>query len=391
MARAAKSAPNDVDDVDASGAIIPPGQHFQQPIAPRNPAPRNDDFDDEEDDHGIDAVDRVRALLADSGDGVYIKAYRRDPSTGKLDWCDDYQPDQFEIGGLGMVRKTHGPGEYEMRVINRKGIGAKVRLRIAAPIVADNPVALRGESEISQLARMVADSNQRIIEALSARPDPVQNMQQAIAMIVSMREVLAPPVAAAPAAPAVSMLDMVTQFAGAMRQMQAVSKELNPPEAAATDSESPLALFGEVVGLVRETMGRSSPAPALPAPSFPPIMIPGSLGQASEVVPVQPAPIAPAAAPTAAPTEESVEMMVLQGTLDALLELAKKGEPIEKGGEFIADNMPEQLLRFLVLPNWFAILCKFAPRAREYEEWLGKAKAHADKLFEEAEREADAG
>jgi hypothetical protein len=78
-------------------------------------------------------------------------------------------------------------------------------------------------------------------------------------------------------------------------------------------------------------------------------------------------------------------ILVLRGLMQQLLAMAASGEPVENGAEFIADKLPDELLQYLDLPNWFDILASFAPDVRTHEQWIRDAKARADEMLNEDE------
>jgi hypothetical protein len=66
-----------------------------------------------------------------------------------------------------------------------------------------------------------------------------------------------------------------------------------------------------------------------------------------------------------------------------LLQMAKDKKSTDDGAEFIADKLPDEILPYLELPNWFDILCSFAPDCANHREWLTESKEKADVLLAE--------
>ena len=78
-------------------------------------------------------------------------------------------------------------------------------------------------------------------------------------------------------------------------------------------------------------------------------------------------------------------ILVLRGQLARLCEMAAAGESPEKGGEFVADELPDELLGYLELPNILDILAGFNGEVRKHPAWFDAARKHAVKLLNEPE------
>ena len=76
-------------------------------------------------------------------------------------------------------------------------------------------------------------------------------------------------------------------------------------------------------------------------------------------------------------------ILVLRGQLGKLVEMAQAGKPIEEGAQFVADNLPDDLLNYLPLPNIMDILGAANPRVREHEAWMLAVRDRAVQILAE--------
>jgi hypothetical protein len=360
---------------------------------------------DPEEAEELTVGEKLRAALAGTpSDRVVVKVYRTNPATRKLEWLDDYPAQEFMDGDLGMVRRLHGAGSYEFRVTGTKGTLGRMRQVIgeAPQPPAPPPIAPLQSSEFADVMRTLAEGQNRILQALAERPaqsDPMEQMRRTVELLALMRQLNPPP---APA-PAPSSLGEVVQ---AMRELRAVSEEINPPQ---KDSDNPMSMLGDVMELVKLGMQQQGAAPG-GAPgtpgTLPPLMLPQSLAEAPQrqAAPVlatipAPAPVSATVAPItpitplpATPTHPDdpmnpLQVMILKGALSKLLDMAARGASTEDGATYIADEMPDTLLPYLDLPNWWDILKAVAPEVVPHETWFKVAKGRADELLDGADDE----
>lgn len=307
--------------------------------------------------------ERVRLLLSQTGaDRVTLKLYRIDPKTRRLPWCCDYTPDEFANGDLEMIRNQWGPGEYEMRVIGSTGIIAKPRFQIASPYAMINPHAApptqpAQNSELAQVLAMLAQGQQQIMQMLAQKPE-APNMLETLRLA---KEFLQPaPVApVAPAAP-VDPLSQITQLAAAMRAMKEISGEFNPPP----DGDNPLSLAGPLIGMIGEAIkGRQVQHEPQPVPM---LHAPASINEP---------------APQVANESQEMSILALRSVAQQLCNMADaKADPAD-GGRLIHQALPDEMIPYLSLPNWFEILASVAPEMTPRRAWIEAAKLHAASLF----------
>lgn len=320
---------------------------------------------------------------------IKVRLYRIDTRNGGLQFCNEYTPEEFEAGDLPMIREQWGPGHYEIRVYGPKAIVTKGRVQIAplANPSATAPVSAPSaeSSAVAEMMRTLAEGQAALLAALTQRPDPAAEMMRTMELMRAMREAMGIGAAAPAPAPA-APVSQISEILAAFRELREASKEF-APGGDKPEEPSIMELGGKVVELVSTAMANRNAAPT--GDALPPMAIPPSLAAPVDrsANPSTAGAAAAAPIPAGEAQEESVQILVLKGLFAGLIEKAAKGEPPEKGGEYIADKMPDELIQFIELPNWFDILSKFAWWARgdlaTHREWLTKARDHAVQLLNE--------
>ena len=321
----------------------------------RDPAPADDEYS---------VLDRIKSLGGDDRDRMRIKVYRK-TANGTLEWCTDYTVGEWEDGDIARVRGDWGSGNYEMRVViaGRPGIRYRETFRIAADPRAANPVALpapapaAASSELADVVRMLAEGQQRILEAVSQRPDPTAQLQSTLALMASMREAFGMNAPPPPPPPAADPGAMLGQLVGAIRQLREVATEVAPP---ASDPDNPMAMLGQIAEVVKLGMAQQQAMPA--------VQLPPSIAQAPQ--------------PQDEGEGEMFGLLVLRGQLQTLVDMAASGADAEAGAQFVADNLPDDLLGYLPLPNILEILAKANPKVREHEAWILAVRDRAVQLIQ---------
>jgi len=313
-------------------------------------------------------LDRLRALSGDERDRMSCKLYRRAADGRGLEYCQDYTVSEWEDGGIDRVRAEWGAGNYEVRIHaqGRKGVLYRDLFRIAHRVIATPAPAPAPTSELADVVRMLAEGQQRILEAVSQRPDPTAQLQSTLGLMASMREAMglnAPP---PPPPPATDPGAMLGQLVGAIKTLREVAAEVNPPEP--PEVSSPLQMLPQIVDLVKVGMSqRQNPAP-LPAPPVEPMPLPASLSDQ------QPA-----------DDGDPMNLFKLRAQLGEMIAMAARGEPAERGGEYAADNLPDELLPHLARADFFAFLLMVHGGCKAHEPWFRAARDHCIKLLSDPE------
>jgi len=159
---------------------------------------------------------------------------------------------------------------------------------------------------------------------------------------------------------------MLGQLVGAIKTLREVAAEVNPPAEPA--DESPMSMLPKVLDLVKVGMaqGQGQPA-ALPAPPVQPLDIPQSLQQ---------------------PDDDPMNILKLRKQLGEMIAMAARGEPPQRGGEYAADNLPDELLPHLARPDFFGFLKMVHSGCAAHEPWFVAARDHCIKLLSEPDKPA---
>lgn len=339
------------DGLDASDA---PGWQTQVTLTPDEAAEES-------------AGDQLRAVFAAApGENMRVSLYRRDTKTRALQWCEDFTPPQVESGAHELIRDSWGAGMYELRAIGKTGIKARVQIEIAQKPQSMQTNPASQNDQLAQVLGLLAQGQNAILDALTKRPEPVAppTMKEMLEQLVMMRTVFAP--APAPAqAPGQSQSEMLRDMVQTMKTLREVSEDVAPQKD--VDPENPMSMLPSLIDLVKTGMQSGRQAQQAAAPQA--ITVPQSIAQDNPV----PAP------------DGGMIAMILQGSADQLINMAKSGNSPEAGGEFIYKSLPDDLVPMLSLPNWFEIVAHHAPELTEHRAWVEKAKAHADGLFDQVE------
>lgn len=337
-----------------------------------------------EDDDDLSIVEKFRVALGETPtDKARVRLFRIAPESGNLEFCRDMTMGQFLVSDmLERVRGEWGAGEFEFMLIGPRGTLKRARHRIAAPFgpaPVSSPATNAPQNDaLAQALMMLAQGQQSIVEALTRRPDPREEMKAQLEMLAAMRAAFQP--AAAPAAPAVDPMSMFSQVVGMIRESKKTIAEFADDE---REEKDPL---GAAIPKLIDTASALVLKANAPQP-VPMIAAPASLSMPRE----NPAP-EPIPQPEVSESETDMTnpaMLLLRGYVDDLLDMIARNEPPEKGGEYIAENIPEEFDAYLTNRYWFEFIAANFPQLAQHETWVRAAKAHADKLMSEPE-EGDA-
>jgi len=299
-------------------------------------------------------VDRIKSIASKNGiDRTKVKLYRHGAGN-ELEFCRDYSAAEFEDGDLSLIRDEWGAGKYQLRVVGPKGIAMRELISIAKPTSA--PMAQH--SELSEVVRMLAEGQQRILEAVSSRPDPTAQMQQTLTLMSSMREAMGLNAAPVQNNPSSMLGDIVS----AIRQLREVSDEINPK--AAPESDNPMAMLPGVLDLVKTAM-QAQQQPVMPVAALPPAF-------------TEPAPQPVAEQPAENPAqpveeEEPMNILVLKIAFQRLINMAARNAPLEQAVDLL-DFVPEDMIQHIENEKWFDLLLSVAPHAEMHREYLTKVR-----------------
>jgi hypothetical protein len=317
------------------------------------------------------ATDRVATLLQQAAgqERAELNVYRI--VNGAREYCAKYLPEEFEEGTFELLRKNFGSGEYELRLYathpeSRKFVvRSSTRVKIAQSQNSNEPAAL--PNGLSQVLATIATGQQQMLNALvemkqTPQKDPMEEMTKMLSMMTMMREAMG-------ITNQRQEKSSIGEIVSAIKELKGAASELAPDKEREPDSL--MAMLPKVLEMV--SAGQQAQAQAIPM-QIPSVQMPQSFEQPvpqNESIP-----------------ENDVNIMTmvkLKSYLTSLTNLAEKNETIEVGAKFVYDNLPDDLIEIMELPNWFELLSGVAPAVKKHEEWLKKVRDSALKLFDDAE------
>lgn len=328
-------------------------------------------------------VDRLRAIVSSSAnsDKVRVKLYRRNKSTAKLDWCRDFTVHEFEAGDLEAIRADWGPGDYQIRVVDSKGIALRTDVTIAAP--GHFGVAPRVEPaapQTSELAAVLANMHEtqmQMLRALNERPDPTASMLQSLTLMKAMREAFGDNT---PRGEAPNQMQNLKELLMLSREIKGAAKELAGDEPAPPENVDPLSMLPKVLDLVGTAMQQNR-QPQM-SDMLPPLQLPQSVS-AQPVAAEFPQPANVAQPIEQMPKQETPEQMLLRGNIEDLCDMAAQEKSATEGGEFIAERIPDDVIDLMKNRYWFELVAQLFPIIKPHEAWMRAAKAEADRIIAE--------
>lgn len=378
-----------------------------------------------EDDEAVEQspIERVMVALQESvepGKRVRLQLYRLVPdSPGKPmreEWCTDLTPEEFEVGGLGAIRDTWGPGGYVAHLMGFKR-GSTYFTRVASPRFSIAPLpgtaggfnagARASESHgafagIEAAMRSMAESQARLLEALAesrATPavNPVQQMQETLGLMSAMREAMGLNQQPAQRQEKSSIAEIVE----AIKELKEVSSLVNPdsqPEK--TDLEKVVEMAGPLVSMVQQAMTQRQIVP--PVQLIPPHQLQQEQAAPTVTLPAQFAATEQTPQPTQHPEQQPAQQPAqqlnesdqavlneLQGYLAKLVEMAEKSESTEKGAELVYDKLPDDWIEMLHMPIWWEALKTAAPQIEKHETWIRAVRDRVVQMFAEDAEEIE--
>jgi len=343
------------------------------------------------------ATDRIAQVLehiagADKG---RVKLYRIDPSTKKLQWCDDYTPADFETGGLSMIRTTWGPGDYKIDVYGpipngkagKPGFGkvGGAQVNVAAAIGGAPAAVQQGGTDLTRVLETMQSNQQafqqQVLQVLTERPappDPMEQMRNMLTMMTLMREAMG----LNASAPAKSS---ITEIVEAIKELRGAASEVLPEKG---DSDNPMAMLPAVLDLVKTGMQQRPVAvpmtvPQQPLPPLPPIQVPPAVMPGTHASPTQ---------ETAADMSFTpAEIQQMQNAIPELVKRAeRKADPVDTA-DWLVDNMPDPVLELLETDDWLQLLLYAAPQFEVHQEWLQLVRAAYIEIPVEGADDANSG
>lgn len=311
-------------------------------------------------------AERVRTLMhGDVEDRIKIRVYRRLPNQARSEFVAEYTLAEYEDGDLPMIRREWGAGTYEIRAYGPEGVLTRKIESIAAPNATATPERESQSSNAFEVALLrIAESQNAILQALTQPKDPQAEMMKTLSLMTAMREAMGLNAGAAPTA-AASPTAVLNDVVAAIKQLRAVSEDINPPQKA--EPESLLGMVPQVLELVKAGMNQQS------KPTFEPVQLPSSL----TATPVQ---------QTESDPNVNLQQLMLNGLFGRLFEMASQNANPNDAAEYLIDNLPDEALTALEMPNWLEILQaitppSFRPHLQTHAAWIGLVRAAAIEIL----------
>jgi hypothetical protein len=341
------------------------------------------------------AADRVAAMLAESmgDDRAKVKLNRAKPDQpGKFEWCKDYNAADFEAGGFEMVRRDWGPGEYQVILYGTVPGTKKYTIRAREVVLiahnnSDTTTTIPGvgavPTGIEHAFRAMAQQNEQIMRALTDRPqvDPMAQMRMFFEMMT-----LAKGAFGGDRSPIGELLEGI-------KQIQGVAKDLAPGAEKEPREPSMMELAPKVLDILSAGMQQRQ-QPMLSAPQ---ISVPVSLDPSR--VPTSPTPQnpqqfhQPPEQQMRADIDDNPALLILQGYLTQLVDMAKNGATADAGAELLAEKLPDEFVEFIKLPTWFELLAFYVkarvPEIVNHRAWLTQVRNLAVPIIDAAVAQGD--
>lgn len=335
-------------------------------------------------------VEQMKALMAEVPSAVVrIKLYKLPkPGSGKssFEWCEDFNPMTFQSLDWQEIRARWGAGTFQLRLIGPRGVVKSQTVEIAAPSYPlMNPAQpATGHSEIGAVLQALAENQARMLEAITQRPKETDQLRETLALMAAMREAMG--LTAAPAA-APNPMEMMKEVFAMVREAKSAAKEL-ADETPPADPDDPMAMVGKLLPLITAAVQQpqAQPVPALQIPPaiarpisapFPPTDQP-----AATVAPVAHNPVSQPVT-NEGPQEMTPAQIMIGIHIGALQSMARAGIAPDIGGEYIAANLPDDLLEHIDNPQAVDMVLNAFPILKPYESWARAAFAEAKKILDE--------
>jgi hypothetical protein len=316
-------------------------------------------------------AERIMAMLPNFSESERssVKLYRV-TGPNKYTWLNDYSCEDFEAQGFAGIRNEWGAGEFQVRLYatlpgdSTYCVRAKENITIEASKLSTAPVAQQQNNELSQVLNMLAQGQQKLLEALTNKPpaDPMGEMQKMLGLMATMREAMGLNNVQQP------QKSNITEIMETIRELRSVAEEINPKPEPAGDPENPMTMLPQLLEIVK--MGMSQQAPKQQA--FPPVHQPQQLE-----APVQSQP-----EPQGNEDVNFNLINTLKTQLHHLLIKATANADIQETAQYVYDELPDEMIDAFFDDAWWDALKMLAPEVEPHREWFVKVRDAALPLFD---------
>lgn len=299
----------------------------------------------------------------------------------KQPWLFDCTPADLPIDER--LRNEYGTGKYLVKVHQNNRMWRSFEIEVIAPKSAPLPVPVHHpDNNMSAIIQLIEAGNartERLIDAITTRQqpafDPVAMMQNMVATMASLKNLMPEP---APATGAKDVLDVIKtgmELAGEIRGgggekglFDLIGDLFKNPGIA--DAISALVTGRAAPQQSLENGGGYTPARPLPPPPQMP------MGGATQQTPMQPAPqtAEPPLFPPgniAANDPAMMQQFLRQSVLYLIGRCQAGGDP-ELYAEWVLDNVPQNMHGMFNDPNIIASLKNIVPEMAPYEGWFNR-------------------
>lgn len=353
--------------------------------------PPEDDADELEhlqggDDGPETAADRVAQLLGSvEGDERAKVTIRKVIAPGKLGYCADLAPDEYERGGVALIRSRWGPGEYRVGLYGttrgkagKAGFGLRAfeTIHIVPDQVAPAPTGT-ASSDTARILEAILQGQQQMQTALLQRPslDIGEIIAKWSPALVLLKDLGIIGRAAAPTDP-VQQLHKLLELRKGM-------KDLEGEGGGASDDPLSSPTLTKLLEIVQQQIAlRGTPAPA---PTMPPVAMPPAIASSSSSAPGQP----PAGANEVPLTPEQQELARLNGLMAQALTMLQQGADHEEVADLLYQELPDEIIEIMRTEQWWPMLLHMQPQLEPLRDQVTKIRDQVVAWIEDDER-ADA-
>ena len=270
-----------------------------------------------------------------------------DGNSRNLEWVKNYPADHFESGDLEMIRTEWGPGQYQFRVYgNSPGVKSVVNVNIAND---KKPGAAPVDNGLNVAVSALLESQQKMLEALNQRPDPMASMGAVLTMIGQVKGLFG----------GGEQKSSLTEAVEALRTLRDASAEINPPPPPPDESGGLLPMAGQIMSMLQTHM-QNRPAPVMLGVD--PVSIPQSLTQIDPSKPTE----------TADMLDPAVKDF--QSQIDMLLKLKSLPGSVAMASKIILQTAQDVHFDVLESDQWFDVLATLSPGVVDHRAWLTEVR-----------------
>lgn len=342
-----------------------------------------------------EALTQMLLNLGESEDGSKVTVYRYSVNTGKRleEWLFECGPREFSYSE---IQDCYGQGKYRIRVhgvtsTGEWGILSNKVHDIGPGKVSTKPQEKTNEpSEIAQLAKMMAEQNALILQAITTRPqvDPIEQFTKIAGALGAL------PQQNQPLPPQPDMFDQFMKFA----QLQKLLKGDPMPIGEEGGIDSSALLMSKGLDAVMTLFGAQNQKPAMM--------------QVPNVSPLGGAPVQPVKAipenvttskhpgsspnipiieqnPSNLPIQSEIDEMraMLKMYMNMIITAASHDGEVETYAGLIYEQAPDDVIAMLETDGWFDELCKVEPRAANFKPWFEKLRTRVLELLNDLTEE----